>query len=70
MQGYDINPMAAWIVREEIEHLDVPAYQEAAGALVETLRSDLGRFYLTDCPLYGDQDVPVKYFIGEGSYLQ
>ncbi len=63
VQGYDINPMAAWIVREEIEHLDVPAYQKAAGALVETLRSDLGRFYLTDCPLYGDQDVPVKYFI-------
>ena len=21
--GFDINPMAAWIVREEIEHLDI-----------------------------------------------
>src|SRR5271165_6991878 len=23
VQGYDINPMSAWIVREEIEHLDL-----------------------------------------------
>src|SRR6476469_9114660 len=27
--GCDINPMSAWIVKEEIEHLDLPAYQEA-----------------------------------------
>ena len=61
--GYDINPMAAWIVREEIEHLDVAAYRKAACELLETLRADLERFYQTDCPLYGDQNVPVKYFI-------
>jgi putative DNA methylase len=24
--GFDINPMAAWIVREEVEHLDLGAY--------------------------------------------
>lgn len=35
--GCDINPMAAWIVREEIEHLDLPAYQAAAAALLEDL---------------------------------
>ena len=37
VQGFDINPMAAWIVREEIEHLDLPSYREAANALVEAL---------------------------------
>lgn len=63
VQGYDINPMAAWIVREEIEHLDLPAYQEAAGELIDALKADLGRFYRTDCTIYGEQDVPVKYFI-------
>lgn len=63
VQGYDINPMAAWIVREEIEHLDLLAYQEAAGELLEALRTDLDRFYRTDCPIYGEKDVPVKYFI-------
>jgi len=63
VQGFDINPMAAWIVREEIEHLDLTAYQRAASALLESLRAKLDSFYRTDCPLYGTKDVPVKYFI-------
>ena len=63
VQGYDINPMAAWIVKEEIEHLDLAAYREAADGLLAALRSDLDHFYRTDCPIYGDADVPVKYFI-------
>ncbi|MBL3673645.1 DNA methylase [Paracoccus aerius] len=63
VQGYDINPMSAWIVREEIEHLDIPAYQKAARELLSALEEDIGSFYKTDCPIYGDKDVPVKYFI-------
>jgi adenine-specific DNA methylase len=61
--GFDINPMAAWIVREEIEHLDVGAYRAAAGQLAESLEQELGHIYRTDCPRYGDRDVPVKYFL-------
>ena len=61
--GCDINPMSAWIVREEIEHLDLPAYQAAAAALLKGLRTELDALYRTDCPLYGDKDVPVKYFL-------
>jgi adenine-specific DNA methylase len=61
--GFDINPMAAWIVREEIEHLDVGAYEQEAGRLLSKLRADIEDLYLTDCPLYGDRDVPVKYFL-------
>ena len=63
VMGFDINPMAAWIVREEIQHLDVDAYQKEAGRLIENLRAEIGDLYLTDCPLYGDIDVPVKYFL-------
>lgn len=63
VQGFDINPMSAWIVREEIEHLDQQAYRAAATGLVERLTSDLGELYRTDCPIYGDTDVPVKYFL-------
>jgi putative DNA methylase len=63
VQGCDINPMAAWIVREEIEHLDVHAYQKASDALVKALEKDIGAAYRTDCPLYGDKDIPVKYFL-------
>jgi adenine-specific DNA methylase len=61
--GFDINPMAAWIVREEIEHLDVDAYVEEADRLLGKLRAEAEDLYLTDCPLYGDTDVPVKYFL-------
>jgi putative DNA methylase len=61
--GFDINPMASWIVREEIEHLNLKDYQEAADHLLGNLASDIGQFYTTDCPIYGDIDVPVKYFL-------
>ncbi len=61
--GFDVNPMAAWIVREEIEHLDVVAYRAVAGQLLAALENDIGRLYRTDCPRYGDEDVPVKYFL-------
>ncbi len=61
--GFDINPMAWWIVREEIEHLDLALYERTASELIGDLHSALGPFYHTDCPLYGDEDVPVKYFL-------
>jgi len=61
--GFDINPMAAWIVREEIEFLDLKAYRLAADTLIENLREEIGTAYRTDCPIYGDGDVPVKYFL-------
>lgn len=63
VQGFDINPMAAWIVREEIEHLDRKKYRRAANNLIAKLTEELGASYLTDCPTYGDRDVPVKYFL-------
>ena len=43
--GYDINPMAYWIVNREIEHLDLDAYRASAGELVDTLNSTIGPLY-------------------------
>jgi putative DNA methylase len=40
--GFDINPMAAWIVREELEHLDLGAYRAAADTMLATLTAELG----------------------------
>ena len=59
--GYDVNPMATWIVRRELEQLDLAQYEATADTLVEGLRVELNEFYSTDCPLYGDADVAVKY---------
>ncbi|MBF0154242.1 MAG: DUF1156 domain-containing protein [Magnetococcales bacterium] len=61
--GCDINPMSFWIVREEIEHLDLAAYRIAADGLMADLEREVGGLYNTDCPLYGERDVPVKYFL-------
>ncbi len=63
VEGFDINPMSAWIVREEIRKLDIDAYEQAASILVEMLRAEVDRYYLTVCPLYGDKGVPVKSFL-------
>ena len=63
VEGFDINPMSAWIVREEIEPIDLAAYEKAARALIAALRADIDRYYRTSCPHYGDPDVPVKSFL-------
>ena len=63
VRGLDINPMSTWIVRQEIEHLDVPAYQQAAYSLLNALRAEMDGLYRTSCPIYGDDEVPVKCFL-------
>ena len=61
--GYDINPMAYWIVRQEIEHLDLAAYQDAAIYLRSALEKDIGYLYRTTCLLCGTEQAHVKYFL-------
>ena len=63
VEGFDINPMSAWIVREELEPIDIEAYKRAADALIASLRSEVDRYYRTSCPRYGDPDVRVKSFL-------
>src|SRR5262245_17989431 len=60
--GYDINPMAYWIVRQEIEWLDLDAYGRAAAGLVRDLEQKVGQFYQTRCLLCSGE-APVKYFL-------
>lgn len=61
--GYDINPMAYWIVRQEIEHLDLEAYREAAADLQGSLEREVGSFYKTTCLKCSSPNAHVKYFI-------
>ncbi|HEX7362457.1 MAG TPA: hypothetical protein VF283_18345 [Bryobacteraceae bacterium] len=61
--GADINPMAAWIVREEIDSLDLKAYTRAAEHLVDQLGAAVGQLYKTSCPITGRKDADVKYFL-------
>ncbi|HPZ43708.1 MAG TPA: DNA methylase [Bacillota bacterium] len=61
--GYDINPMSYWIVRQEIERLDLEAYRKAADELQDSLTREVGSFYKTVCLKCGSPNAHVKYFI-------
>jgi putative DNA methylase len=61
--GRDINPMAYWIVRQEIEQLDLNAYRTAAHELRERLDRKLRCLYATRCHYCGSEEAPVKYFL-------
>ena len=61
--GCDINPMSYWIVRQEIEHLDLKAYRKAAEMLRTALERDIGDLYRTTCLECGSTEANVKYFL-------
>lgn len=61
--GADINPMATWIVQEEISALDSTAYARQAENLLGRLSEEIGHLYKTRCPLTGCESVDVKYFL-------
>jgi len=58
----DINPMSWWIVRQQIQDLDLTAYLEAAAALRAHLRVEIGHLFQTTCPKSG-KAAQVKYFL-------
>lgn len=61
--GVDINPMATWIVQEEISELDLATYSKIADHLLEYLEGEIGSLYKTRCPITGQKNVAVKYFL-------
>ena len=61
--GFDINPMSYWIVKQEIEHLNLDEYSEAAESLRSALEKEIGPLYRTQCSYCGSQDAHVKYFL-------
>jgi putative DNA methylase len=61
--GADINPMAWWIVRQELMDLDVDAYLKAAQQLRAHLEAEIGHLYRTKCANCGNDEANVKYFL-------
>ncbi len=61
--GFDINPMSYWIVKQEIEHLNLDDYSDAAKLLRSTLEKEIGHLYRTQCTFCGSRDAHVKYFL-------
>ena len=46
--GFDINPMAYWIVKQEIEHLNLDEYVQAAGSLRRQVEKEIGPLSVPD----------------------
>ena len=63
VNGFDINPMAYWIVRQEMASLDMGCYRRAAESLVVSLSDEVGAYYKTRCVACGSADASVKYFL-------
>ncbi|MDR0638431.1 MAG: DUF1156 domain-containing protein, partial [Spirochaetaceae bacterium] len=63
VKGFDINPMSYWIVKQEMEHLDIDHYRREAQKLREHLYNDIGRLYETRCEICGNKAALVKYFL-------
>ena len=61
--GFDVNPMSYWIVREEIESLDLPAYKKTAARIRQRLEAQIGELYRTSCLKCGSPEAHVKYFL-------
>ena len=61
--GFDINPMSYWIVRQEIEHLNLVVYRAAAHQLRNDLETRIGHLYRTVCQDCGSSKAHVKYFL-------
>ncbi len=61
--GFDINPLAWWIVREQVEHLNLKDYKKQAAKLRAALEKDVGGLYRTRCVIDGNPDAQAKYFL-------
>lgn len=61
--GADINPMAWWIVRQELLDLDVDAYLKTAQRLRAHLETEIGHLYRTKCMKCDSNEARVKYFL-------
>lgn len=61
--GADINPMAYWVVRQELASIDLAAYRAAAEGVVATLRREIGASYETRCTTCGTKDADAKSFL-------
>ncbi len=65
--GYDINPMAYWIVKQELAHLNLEQYKEVARYIYLELKRNIGHLYQTICEKCKNK-AHVKYFLWVKTY--
>lgn len=61
--GFDVNPMAYWIVKQELDSLDLVKYRGGVEELAVSLRRQVGELYRTKCLECGSTEAQAKYFL-------
>lgn len=61
--GFDINPMAYWIVQQEVLRLDLAAYNDTSRQLREHLEREIGHLHRTRCKECWSPSAHVKYHL-------
>jgi adenine-specific DNA methylase len=65
--GYDLNPIAWFIVRGETTPLDLVQFDAAAKRVADKVRDELLELYRTRCPLTGmDADIIYAFWVKQG----
>jgi len=68
--GFDINPIATFITRVSLEHIDIERLKQAYQAISERVKTEVNALYQTHCPRCGDEYATATHFIWEGDVMQ
>ena len=60
--GFDVNPMAYWIVKQELGRIDLSRFMSEAERVATDVEREIGRLYRTACVKCGEE-ADVKYFL-------
>jgi hypothetical protein len=60
--GTDVNPMAYWIVHQELSPIDDARLVAAAEGVIDDVAAQVGHLYRTTCSICG-RDAGVKYYL-------
>lgn len=63
VMGCDTNPLAYWIVHQELAPLDRVRFRETAEVVIRGIQRKIGTLYRTTCLECGKTDAVVKYFL-------
>ena len=61
--GADVNPMAHWVVRQELAELDRAAFRATAQQVMADVEAQVAHLYQTTCTYCENPHAKVKYFL-------
>ena len=63
--GYELNPVAWYVVKKSIDDVDLDALEEAYNELISNVRSEIGEYYETEDPDTGETGEILYTFLSQ-----